>query len=58
MKDVNVSYVQRLIQFVLVEDYTNGDLTCPQCGTLFARFAMIRGKPANKIIGGKVYMKK
>ncbi|GMH40549.1 hypothetical protein BSKO_08453 [Bryopsis sp. KO-2023] len=42
----------------IVEDYTNKDLKCPQCGTQFARSAMIRGKPANKIIGGKVYMKK
>lgn len=40
------------------EDYTNGDLKCPECGTLFARETMVRGKPANKVIGGKVIMKK
>lgn len=42
----------------IVEDATAGDLKCPQCGTEFARPAMIRGKPANKIIGGKVTMSK
>ncbi|DBA75376.1 TPA: hypothetical protein ACH3X1_010642 [Trebouxia sp. C0004] len=36
----------------IVEDATAGDLKCPECGTEFARPAMIRGKPANKIIGG------
>eukprot|EP01025_Chloroclados_australasicus_P034862 TRINITY_DN35598_c0_g1_i1.p5 TRINITY_DN35598_c0_g1~~TRINITY_DN35598_c0_g1_i1.p5 ORF type:complete len:110 (-),score=4.49 TRINITY_DN35598_c0_g1_i1:615-944(-) len=39
-------------------DYTQGDLKCPNCGQEFARLTMMRGKPANKIIGGKVYMKK
>ncbi len=42
----------------IVEDTTAGDLKCPECGTEFARPAMIRGKPANKIIGGKVTMSK
>lgn len=42
----------------IVEDMTKGDLTCPQCGQEFARPAMIRGRPANKIIGGKVTMSK
>ena len=42
----------------IVEDATAGDLKCPECGTEFARPAMIRGKPANKIIGGKVTMSK
>lgn len=42
----------------IVEDATEGDLKCPECGTEFARPAMIRGKPANKIIGGKVIMRK
>ena len=41
-----------------MEDATEGDLRCPECGTKFARPAMIRGKPANKIIGGKVTMSK
>lgn len=39
------------------EDYTRGDLRCPACGTAFAREGMIRGKPAHKIIQGKVYVK-
>eukprot|EP01025_Chloroclados_australasicus_P040751 TRINITY_DN4273_c0_g1_i7.p1 TRINITY_DN4273_c0_g1~~TRINITY_DN4273_c0_g1_i7.p1 ORF type:complete len:212 (-),score=-2.83 TRINITY_DN4273_c0_g1_i7:447-1082(-) len=39
-------------------DYTNKDLRCHNCGQEFARPAMIRGLPANKIIGGKTTMKK
>ncbi len=39
------------------EDYTRGDLKCPNCGIQFARGKMIHGRPANKIIQGKVYVK-
>lgn len=39
----------------IAEDLTNGDLACPQCGQEFARRRMIRGKPAHKIIQGKVF---
>jgi len=39
------------------KDYTAGDLRCPNCGERFAREAMIHGKPANKIIQGKVFVK-
>ena len=39
------------------DDYTNGDLKCPNCQSEFARERMINGKPANKIIQGKVYVK-
>jgi hypothetical protein len=39
------------------EDYTNGDLKCPNCGEQFARERMIHGKPAYKIVQGKVFMK-
>jgi DNA-directed RNA polymerase subunit M/transcription elongation factor TFIIS len=39
------------------EDYTRGDLRCPKCGSEFARERMIHGKPAHKIIQGKVYVK-
>ena len=39
----------------IVKDFTNGDLKCPKCGKLFARETMIHGKPANKIIQGKVF---
>lgn len=42
----------------IIKDYTNGDLKCPECGQLFARETMIHGKPANKIIQGKVFVKK
>ena len=40
------------------EDHTNGDLKCPKCGESFAREAMYHGKPANKIISGKVYVRR
>lgn len=42
----------------IVEDATNGDLKCPECGIEFARPAVIKGLPANKFIGGKVNMQK
>jgi len=42
----------------IVKDLTKGDLRCPHCKVLFAREAMIRGKPAHKIIQGKVFVKK
>lgn len=43
----------------IVEDYTTGEeLECPKCGVQFARRAMIRGRPANKIVGGKVFFQK
>ncbi len=41
----------------IVEDNTNGDLKCPQCGQEFARERMIGGRPAHKIIQGKIYTK-
>ena len=42
----------------IVEDATGGKLECPGCGQAFARETMIRGAPANKMIGGKVNMQK
>jgi hypothetical protein len=39
----------------IVEDRTDGDLKCPNCKQQFARFKMIGGRPAHKIIQGKVY---
>ena len=42
----------------ITRDFTEGDLKCPQCRETFARETMIRGKPANKIIQGKVFVKK
>lgn len=41
----------------IVDDRTEGDLRCPHCGQEFARFKMIGGRPAHKIIQGKVYTK-
>jgi len=40
----------------IVKDFTQGDLKCPKCGKQFAREAMIHGKPAHKIIQGKVFV--
>jgi DNA-directed RNA polymerase subunit M/transcription elongation factor TFIIS len=42
----------------IIKDNTKGDLKCPNCGEMFAREAMIHGKPANKIIQGKVYTRR
>ena len=39
----------------ILEDRTAGDLKCPSCGQEFARERMISGKPAHKIIQGKVF---
>jgi hypothetical protein len=39
----------------IVEDCTAGDLRCPRCGQEFARFKMISGRPAHKIVQGKVF---
>ena len=39
----------------IVEDRTAGDLRCPECGQTFARETMMAGKPAHKIIQGKVF---
>ena len=39
----------------IVEDRTAGDLCCPSCGQTFAREAMMSGRPAHKIIQGKVF---
>ena len=39
----------------IVEDRTKGDLHCPECRQEFARLRTIGGKPAHKIIQGKVF---
>jgi hypothetical protein len=41
----------------IIQDHTRGDLKCPKCNRDFARHAIIQGRPANKIIQGKVYVK-
>ncbi|PIU15234.1 hypothetical protein COT20_01955 [bacterium (Candidatus Gribaldobacteria) CG08_land_8_20_14_0_20_39_15] len=42
----------------ILEDFTYGDLRCPKCAEPFAREAVIHNRPANKIIQGKVFVKK
>lgn len=39
------------------QDYTNVSCTCPHCQKVFARDTLIKGTPAFKIIGGKVWFK-
>ncbi|OCP61040.1 Zn-ribbon motif protein [Vibrio parahaemolyticus] len=41
----------------IVEDYTQTPCFCPNCGQEFARYTLVRGTPAFKMIGGKVTMK-
>ncbi|QDZ18563.1 hypothetical protein HOP50_02g10670 [Chloropicon primus] len=38
-------------------DFTEQPCICPGCSAQFARETMIRGAPAYKMIGGKVFMK-
>ncbi len=42
---------------MIQKDYTNGDLMCHKCKQYFARKAVIRNRPAHKIIQGKIYVK-
>lgn len=42
----------------IIQDNTRGDLKCPNCGQLFARDAVYHNRPANKIIQGKVFVRK
>jgi len=42
----------------IVKDFTQGDLRCPSCGQTFARETMAYGRPANKIIQGKVKVRR
>jgi hypothetical protein len=39
------------------QDYTTVLCTCPSCNKLFARETIVRGTPALKMIGGKVWFK-
>lgn len=41
----------------IVTDYTEQGGQCPGCGTEFARDTLVRGTPAFKMIGGKVFFK-
>ena len=42
----------------IVQGNTEGDLRCPSCGQAFARETMAYGRPANKIIQGKVTVRR
>lgn len=39
----------------ITEDYTAQSCQCPECAITFARETLIRGAPAFKLIGGKVF---
>ena len=39
------------------QDYTKSACTCPKCEAVFARETLIKGTPAFKMIGGKVWFK-
>ncbi|MBQ4833699.1 hypothetical protein J8L70_10640 [Pseudoalteromonas sp. MMG010] len=41
----------------IVDDHTTTPHECPHCQQVFSRFAMIKGTPAYKIIGGKLTVK-
>ena len=41
----------------ITKDFTQVNCTCPKCECVFARETMVRGLPAFKIIGGKVWFK-
>lgn len=41
----------------ILKDHTVTPLHCPGCNQEFAREAMIHGRPAHKIIGGKVIVR-
>ena len=41
----------------ITKNFTTEECTCPECATVFAREMLIRGTPAYKMIGGKVWFK-
>lgn len=41
----------------ITKDFTTHQGTCPQCEKVFARDTLVRGTPALKMIGGKVWFK-
>ena len=41
----------------ITKDYTHDPCICPSCQSVFAREVIIRGTPAYKMIGGKVWFK-
>jgi hypothetical protein len=53
-------YVERIVEEEDNDITSNQDdkFYCPKCETNYARSAMIRGRPALKLVGGKVRMTK
>ena len=54
-------YVERIVgdPHALLEEPREGtEMECPKCASRFARDALIHGRPALKMVGGKVRMKK
>ena len=54
-------YVERIVNdpHALLEQAREGnEMQCPSCESRFARDALIHGRPALKMVGGKVRMKK
>lgn len=41
----------------ITQDFTEKPCFCPECGQEFARDMLVRGTPAFKMIGGKVFSK-
>ena len=57
-KKVGIGHLLKCYKDRILQDNTMGDLKCPKCQQVFAREAIIHKKPANKIIQGKVYVKR
>jgi hypothetical protein len=54
-------YVERIVddpRAILAADAGETGFSCPSCGSKFARDALIHGRPALKLAGGKVRMSK
>ena len=53
-------YLERIVgdPHELIDARDADGMKCPKCQSMFARDAMIRGRPALKMVGGKVRMTK
>ena len=55
-------YVERIVKdehdLLLLARESGEEMQCPKCGSNFARDALIHGRPALKMVGGKVRMRK
>lgn len=47
-------HLVKCFQDGIIKDYTNGDLSCPNCKQVFCRKTKYKGRVAHKIIQGKV----